>query len=96
MAAARFSYRAVLADGSVGTGLVEATDVAAATASKLGHALMAFPSDQVLLIACLKCGAYAQTQGVKLARPCPGQLATAAAKRVVRRLQSVPPRHPDE
>jgi general secretion pathway protein F len=33
MAAARFSYRAVLADGSVGTGLVEATDVAAATAS---------------------------------------------------------------
>ena len=33
MAAARFSYRAVLADGSVGTGLVEANDVAAATAS---------------------------------------------------------------
>ena len=46
--------------------------VAAASAHLLGHAVQAYPSDGVLLLACSKCGAYAQRQGVKLARPCPG------------------------
>jgi hypothetical protein len=60
--------------------------IAAATARKLGRALMAFPNDEVLLIACIKCGAYAQTQGVMPARPCLGQLVTTAAERALRRV----------
>ena len=74
----------------------EGTRVQAATvtASRLGHAIRIFPTGDVLLLACVRCGAYAQRQGVKLARPCPGRAASRAASRALQHLRAVPPRHP--
>ena len=82
--------------GCLGNAAPQGTRVQAATvtASRLGHSVRIFPTDDVLLLACVRCGAYAQRQGVKLARPCPGQAASQAAKRSLRHLRAIPPRHP--